>query len=458
MNFPEDFAWGVATAAFQVEGASLKDGRGPSIWDTFCNTPGKVANGDTGEVACDHYHRYKDDIKLMQELGVSTYRLSISWPRLFPHGDTIREERGFAFYDKLINALIAANIEPLVTLYHWDLPQTLEDKGGWADRQILDAFEFYATEVAKHFGDRVKRFSPINEPWVISWLGYGIGVHAPGRTSRKDAFAAAHHTVMAHAIASRAMKKVRPELLIGPVLNQANFPMDDPTDPTLIHANDVMDAQQNRWWMDAFYKGEYPKVLIDSFGDEILPLIHDGDMEIAQTHNDFIGINYYFDNRMGLPGNDGEKFYDMSNVFDLNVDMTMHGDKTDMGWAITPEGLTNLLVRWHRELGDRCPNLYITENGCAYGDGVSEDGAVHDERRISYLDKHLKAMHAAIEAGSPVKGYYQWSLMDNFEWALGYEKRFGIIHVDFKTQKRTIKDSGLWYAEIAKSNGASLNK
>ncbi|MEY4972516.1 MAG: hypothetical protein RL399_473, partial [Actinomycetota bacterium] len=363
----------------------------------------------------------------------------------------------FEFYDKLINALLAAGIEPLVTLYHWDLPQPLEDKGGWADRQIIDAFEFYATEVAQHFGDRVKRFSPINEPWVVSWLGYGIGVHAPGRTSRKDAFAAAHHTVMVHAVASRAMKAVRPDLLIGPVLNQANFPMDDPQDPILIHANDVMDAQQNRWWMDAMYKGKYPEILLKHFGDEINAVVQPGDLElVAATPNDFIGINYYFDNRMGLPGNDGEKFYDMSNVFDLNVDMTMHGDKTDMGWAITPEGLTNLLVRWKRELGDRCPDLYITENGCAYGDGVSADGAVHDDRRITYLEKHLKAMRDAITQGSPVKGYYQWSLLDNFEWALGYEKRFGIVHVDFESQKRTIKDSGLWYSKVVKSNGASL--
>jgi len=457
MTFPEDFTWGVATAAFQVEGASKEDGRGPSIWDTFCATPGKVANGDTGEVACDHYHRYLDDIKIMQEIGVKSYRLSIAWPRLFPKGDHVREDRGFTFYDKLINALLEAGIEPLVTLYHWDLPQPLEDKGGWANRQILDAFEFYATEVAKHFGDRVKRFSPINEPWVVAWLGYGIGVHAPGRTSRKDAFAAAHHTVMVHAIASRAIKKVRPDALVGPVLNQANFPMDDPQDPVLIHANDVMDAQQNRWWIDAMYKGKYPDVLTRLFADEINAVVQPGDLELASaTPNDFIGINYYFDNRMGLPGNDGEKFYDMSNVFDLNVDMTMHGDKTDMGWAITPEGLTNLLVRWKRELGDRCPDLYITENGCAYGDGVSDDGAVHDARRIAYLDKHLKAMKDAIDAGSPVKGYYQWSLLDNFEWALGYEKRFGIVHVDFQSQKRTLKDSALWYSAIVKSNGSTL--
>lgn len=457
MTFPEDFTWGVATAAFQVEGASKEDGRGPSIWDTFCATPGKVANGDTGEVACDHYHRYLDDIKIMQEIGVKSYRLSIAWPRLFPQGDQVREDRGFAFYDKLINALLEAGIEPLVTLYHWDLPQPLEDKGGWANRQILDAFEFYATEVAKHFGDRVKRFSPINEPWVVSWLGYGIGVHAPGRTSRKDAFAAAHHTVMVHAIASRAIKKVRPEALVGPVLNQANFPMDDPQDPVLIHANDVMDAQQNRWWIDAMYKGKYPEVLTRNFADEINAVVQPGDLELASaTPNDFIGINYYFDNRMGLTESDSEKFYDMSNVFELDVDMTMHGDKTDMGWAITPEGLTNLLVRWKRELGDRCPDLYITENGCAYGDGLSDDGAVHDDRRISYLEKHLKAVKAAIDAGSPVKGYYQWSLLDNFEWAFGYEKRFGIVHVDFATQKRTLKDSALWYSAVVKSNGSAL--
>lgn len=457
MSFPQNFIWGAATAAFQVEGASKADGRGPSIWDTFCDTPGKVANGDNGEIACDHYHRFEEDIAIMKEMGIKSYRFSFAWPRLFPQGDSVREERGFAFYDRLINALIKAGIEPLGTLYHWDLPQPLQDKGGWADRQILDAFEFYARAIAEHFGDRVKKFSPINEPWVVSWLGYGIGVHAPGHASRKEAFASAHHTVIAHARAVKTMKEVRPDLLIGPVLNQANFPVDDANDPVQVEANDVMDAQQNRWWMDAFYKGEYPQILLERFGDEIKPLIHPGDMELAQIKNDFIGINYYFDNRIGSNKDSAEKFYDLSNVFDLDVDMAMHGEKTDMGWPITPEGLYNLLTRWKRELGDHCPDLYITENGCAYGDGPNEDGVINDQRRIKYLDLHLAAARDAIRDGAPLKGYYQWSLLDNFEWAFGYEKRFGIVHVDFTTLKRTIKESGHWYARQIASNGGELS-
>ena len=454
MTFPRDFVWGAATAAFQIEGASTLDGKGPSIWDTFCKIPGKVANGDTGDVACDHYHRFEEDIEILKRLGIKSYRFSFSWPRLFPNGDRVREERGFAFYDRLINALLEAGIEPLATLYHWDLPQALEDKGGWANREILSAFEYYAQTVAEHFGDRVKKFSPINEPWVVSWLGYGIGVHAPGRTSRKDAFAAAHHTVLAHAIAVKTMRSIRSDLLIGPVLNQANFPADDMNDPIQAEANDVMDAQQNRWWMDAFFKGQYPQILLDRFGSEINPLIHSGDMELAQIKNDFLGINYYFDNRIGSNKDSSEKFYDMSNVFDLDVDMTMYGEKTDMGWPITPDGLYNLLTRWKRELGEQCPDIYITENGCAYDDGPNSDGEVNDLRRISYLEKHLDAAERAISDGVPLKGYYQWSLLDNFEWAFGYQKRFGIVHVDFETQKRTIKKSGYWYADqiVTRSN------
>ncbi|CAN2168841.1 BglB Beta-glucosidase/6-phospho-beta-glucosidase/beta-galactosidase [Candidatus Nanopelagicaceae bacterium] len=455
-TFPKDFIWGAATSSYQIEGAAYEDGRGLSIWDTFCKTPGKVANGDTGDVANDHYHRYLEDIALMKELGLKSYRFSFAWPRMFPNGDGVREERGFAFYDRLIDALLEAGIEPLATLYHWDLPQTLQDKGGWTNRDIVKAFADYSTAVVEHFGDRVKKWTPINEPWVVSWLGYGIGIHAPGVKDRKSAFAAAHHTVLAHVASTNAMRAVRSDILTGPVLNQANSIADDPKDPVQAHALAIADAHQNTFWMDAFMKGKYPQILLDEFGDELGAVIKPGDLESATVKNDFIGINYYFDNYIHPSKSGGNQWHSVAGLFGLDIDETAPGPLTDMGWPLTPFGLKNLLVRWHKEYGNALPDLFITENGVAYDEGISEDGKCHDQRRIDYLSTHLAAVAGAIAEGSPVKGYYQWSLMDNFEWALGYEKRFGIVHVDFDTQKRTIKDSGYWYKDVIANNGADV--
>ncbi len=455
-NFPKDFIWGAATSSYQIEGAAFEDGRGLSIWDTFCQTPGKVANGDTGEIANDHYHRYLEDIALMKEIGIKSYRFSFAWPRMFPNGDSIREERGFAFYDRLINALLDAGIEPLATLYHWDLPQALQDKGGWTNRDIVSAFADYSTAVVEHFGDRVKKWTPINEPWVVAWLGYGIGIHAPGVTDRKAAFAAAHHTVLAHAASTTAMRAVRSDILTGPVLNQSNNVVDDLSDPIQKHAFDIADAHHNRFWMDAFMRGSYPQILLDEFGDELASVIKPGDLESATVKNDFIGINYYFDNFIHASKGGGMQWHSIAGLFELDIDETAPEPLTDMGWPLTPSGLTKLLVRWHSEYGAALPDLYITENGAAYDEGISADGKCHDQRRIDYLTTHLNAVADAIAQGSPVKGYYQWSLMDNFEWALGYAKRFGIVHVDFDTQKRTIKDSGFWYRDQILSNGKNL--
>lgn len=455
-NFPDNFLWGAATSSYQIEGAAHEDGRGATIWDTFCKTPGKVANGDTGDVANDHYHRYPEDIKIMKDLGLQGYRFSFAWSRMFPNGNGVREERGFAFYDRLIDGLLEAGIEPLATLYHWDLPQALQDKGGWVNRDIVNHFADYSTAVVERFGDRVKKFSPINEPWVVAWLGYGIGIHAPGITDRKSAFAAAHHTVMAHAASTNAMRAVRSDILTGPVLNQANHVADDSNDPLQAHAAAIGDAHQNRFWMDAFMHGAYPQILLDNYGAELGAVIKDGDMKAAMVKNDFIGINYYFDNRVG-PSLDGAiQWHSIAGLFDLAIDETPRGPLTDMGWPLTPHGLETLLVRWHKEHGDKLPDLYITENGVAYDDGPDAAGRVADQRRIDYLQTHLQAVSSAIQKGSPVKGYYQWSLMDNFEWALGYEKRFGIVHVDFDTQKRTIKDSGFWYRDQIKNNGKEI--
>ena len=455
-TFPKDFLWGAATSSYQIEGAANEDGRGPSIWDTFCKTPGKVAKGDTGDVANDHYHRYPEDIAIMKDLGLQGYRFSFAWPRMFPKGDGVREERGFDFYDRLIDGLLEAGIEPLATLYHWDLPQALQDKGGWVNRDIVNHFADYSTAVVERFGDRVKKFSPINEPWVVAWLGHGIGIHAPGILDRRSAFAAAHHTVLAHAASTNAMRAVRGDILTGPVLNQTNYVADDINDPIQAHAAAIGDAHQNRFWMDAIMHGTYPQILIDTYGDELTSVIKDGDMQAAMVKNDFIGINYYFDNRIGASLGGKPEWHSISGLFDLDIDETPRGPLTDMGWPLTPHGLENLLVRWHKEHGDKLPPLYITENGVAYDDGPDASGHVADQRRIDYLQTHLKAVSNAIAQGSPVKGYYQWSLMDNFEWALGYDKRFGIVHVDFETQKRIIKDSGYWYRDQIKNNGQAI--
>ena len=454
--FPKDFIWGAATSSYQIEGAANVDGRGKSIWDTFSKIPGKVANGDNGDVANDHYHRYLEDIQIMKDLGLQSYRFSFAWPRMFPNGDSAREERGFDFYDRLIDALLDANIEPLATLYHWDLPQALQDKGGWVNRDIVDYFADYSTAVVERFGDRVKKFSPINEPWVVAWLGYGIGIHAPGIVNRRSAFAAAHHTVMAHAASTNAMRAVRSDILTGPVLNQARHVADDPSDPVQAHAADIGDAHQNRFWMDAFMLGKYPQVLIDNYGDELTSVIKDGDLKAATIKNDFIGINYYFDNRIGKSLGGKPEWHSISGLFELDIDETPRGPLTDMGWPLTPEGLEGLLVRWHKEYGEKLPDLYITENGVAYDDGPDASGRIADQRRIDYLQTHLKAVANAISQGSPVKGYYQWSLMDNFEWALGYEKRFGIVYVNFETQQRIIKDSAYWYRDQIKVNGRDI--
>ena len=456
MSFPPDFIWGAATSSYQIEGAATEDGRGASIWDTFSKTPGKVAHGDTGDVANDHYHRYPEDIAIMKEIGLQGYRFSFAWPRLFPLGDGIREERGFAFYDRLIDAVLEAGIEPLATLYHWDLPQPLQDKGGWVNRDIVGRFADYSTAVVERFGDRVKKFTPINEPWVVAWLGYGIGVHAPGIKDRASAFAAAHHTVIAHAASTNAMRAVRSDILTGPVLNQANYVPDNAYDSFQVHTAAVLDAVQNRFWMDAFMYGNYPEVLIEEFGAELNAVIKDGDLQAATVKNDFLGINFYFDSRVGPALESLDQKRSISSLFDAACDETPRGPLTDMGWPLTPEGLENLLVRWHDEHGENLPKIYITENGVAYDDGPDSTGRVRDERRIDFLRRHLQAVSHAIAKGSPVKGYYQWSLMDNFEWALGYDKRFGIVHVDFDTQKRTIKDSGYWYRDQIKNNGLHI--
>jgi beta-glucosidase len=455
--FQKEFMWGVATSSYQIEGAANEDGRGPSIWDTFAATPGKVVNGETGLVANDHYHLYKDDVALMKNLGVKAYRFSISWSRLFPNGDSVREERGFDFYNKLIDELVAAGIEPVVTLYHWDLPQALEDKGGWADRQILDAFEFYAGAVAEAFGDRVKMFSPINEPWCVAWLGYGIGIHAPGLKDYSKAIVASHHTVVAHNRASKAIRAIRPDALVGPVLNQSLADLDDITDPKQLRAALVFDTNQNTFWMDGIFRGEYPATAYEIYGKDLEDAIQPGDLEVVQ--NDWLGINYYNNMRIGYEVEPvaGQPVSHIEHFAGFSFESSPFGDLTDMGWPINPAGLGNLLSRWTREFQGTVPPMFITENGAAFGEEPDEQDEVKDSRRIEYLNDHILEVGRAIDRGANVGGYFQWSLMDNFEWAEGYGKRFGIVHVDFETQKRTLKNSAKFYAEVVATNGEALS-
>ena len=459
-KFPDDFLWGVAASSYQIEGATTIDGRGVSIWDTFSKTPGKVKNGDSGDIACDHYNLFPLDIELMRELNVKAYRFSIAWPRLFPAGNSVREERGFAFYNRLIDALIAAEIEPMVTLYHWDLPQALEDAGGWANRETAYAFTDYATACAEAFGDRVKNWITINEPWCVSWLGYSIGVHAPGKKDFRSAVAASHHTSLAHGLATRAIKSVDSDAKVGITVNLTNYVNENPEDQSLLEVIDLLDANLNRWWIDGLKIGEYPPTLIAAYGGLIEGLILDDDMELVKCDNDFLGVNYYSDSFVRSARPEDVPFRD-SSYLPLNVRANtstperFNGKLTDIGWPVTPHGLKNLLVRIHQDW-PTILSISVTENGCAINDEPDSFGVVNDERRVSYLTNHLAALGEAISLGVPVKAYFAWSLLDNFEWAEGYSQRFGMVHVDFNTQKRTIKASGYEYKKIITSHSVNL--
>lgn len=455
-NFPLDFNWGVATSSYQIEGAAFEDGRGESIWDRFCATPGKVANSENGAVACDHYHRYSEDIAIMKEIGVNTYRFSISWPRLFPKGDGQREQRGFDFYGRLIDELLDNGIKPLPTLYHWDLPQALQDKGGWANRDIVSSFADYAAAVVAEYGDRVNEWLTINEPWCVTWLGYMNGVHAPGIKDLDSALAAAHHTALAHAEATRAMRAVRPGISSGIALNMTNYVVEDPLDSELSELAKLMDGQLNRWWLDAQTTGRYPDNLVTFYGERLEKIIQPGDEVLLKIDSEILGINYYSDSFIGLP-KPGDGPISDGGLFPFP--QRMNGDSpaphTDMGWPITPDGLEDLLLRVWSDWPN-FDNIAITENGAAYDDGPNSNGEIEDLRRTQYLTAHLEAAASAIEKGAPLKSYYAWSLMDNFEWAEGYDKRFGLVYVDFKTLKRTIKNSGKVYGSIISANSSAV--
>ncbi len=434
--FPTDFLWGAATAAYQIEGAVLEDGRGPSIWDQFSATPGKVYMGHTGEVATNHYHTMPADVELMARLGLDAYRFSISWPRVLPEGRGAVNSKGLDFYDRLVDMLLARGIRPFVTLYHWDLPLALPN--GWLNRDTAYAFAEYSEVVAKRLGDRVSDWITLNEPWCIAYLGYGIGIHAPGVQDRQAAINAAHHGMLAHGLAVQRLRATcSPASQIGITLNFTPvYPADDSaeTQRDLERADNFV----TRWFLDPILRGSYPE---DYFAQMELdpPPIHDQDLAIISSPLDFLGVNNYSrslvrGNKARVPRGDG---WD-------GVSPVPGACYTDMGWEVYPQGLRDILVRIHQEY--QVPALYITENGAAFRDDWNGNHHVSDPRRVDYLRKHIGAVGQALEQGAPVRGYFVWSLLDNFEWAEGYSKRFGIVYVDYASQQRIIKDSGHWYA------------
>jgi beta-glucosidase len=431
LRFPEDFRWGAATASYQIEGAVHEDGRGESIWDRFSHTPGKVENGDTGDVADDHYRRYREDIDIMRELGLQTYRFSIAWPRILPEGHGRVEQRGLDFYDRLVDELLTAGIEPFVTLYHWDLPQHLEDEGGWPSRDMVDRFADYTEVVARRLGDRIKSWITINEPWVVAWLGYGWGVMAPGRKSDAEALATCHHLLLAHGRAVEVLRRESPRSQVGITLNLTpHYPASDtPEDRRAAH---IEDGTLNRWFLDPIYHGAYPQDIVELF-QASMPAIRPGDMETISMPIDFLGINNYSRHVVRMNPDTGKP----------EIIRPEGSTYTEMGWEVAPDSIRDLLVRVHRDY--RPARIYITENGAAFHDVLGSDGRVHDPERQQYLESYLDAIRRAVEQGAPVAGYFVWSLLDNFEWGHGYTKRFGIVYVDYATQQRVIKDSARWY-------------
>jgi beta-glucosidase len=451
LRFPAGFWWGAATAAYQIEGAVAEDGRTPSIWDTYAAVPGRVAGGDTGVRACDHYHRSRDDVRLMAGLGLSAYRFSVSWPRVMPHGGTRPNARGLDFYDRLVDDLLAAGIRPAATLYHWDLPQELEDAGGWTGRTVADHFAAYAAAVAGRIGDRVRLWNTLNEPWCSALLGYGAGVHAPGRTDQAAALAAAHHLLLAHGRATEVLRATCPDAQISVALN-AGAVRPDTDSPADRDAARRIDGLLNRLFFDPVLRGEYPAdVQADTAWLTDWSFVHDGDLAIISEPIDALGVNYYQPDLVGAAPPDrpgpGQPYPTRGEIAFYRTP----GPVTGMGWPIDPTGLHEMLVRITRDYGP-IP-IYITENGAAFPDRVAADGRVHDPDRIDYLRRHLAAAHRALADGVDLRGYFAWSLLDNFEWAFGYGKRFGLIRVDYETQARTPKDSALWYRDVIAANG-----
>ena len=451
IQFPDGFAWGTATASYQIEGAVNEDGRSPSIWDTFSHTPGKVQDGDTGDVADDHYHRYEEDVDLMADLGVGWYRFSLAWPRLQPDGRGALNEAGVDFYSRLVDALLAKNIQPWITLYHWDLPQILQDAGGWPERDTAERFAEYASAVYERLHDRVTHWTTLNEPWVSAFIGHATGRHAPGIKDPLASLQAAHHLLLGHGLATTAMRAHGDtDSTFGITLNvsQITAASEDDAD---VDAARRADGMNNRLFFDPLLKGSYPAdTLEDIKAVTDGSYIQDGDLEAIHVPLDFLGINYYY--RTVVRAGDGARDSETVWPGQGDIEPVLTGlPQTEMGWEIDPEGLYEFLTRVGRDYPG--VPLYITENGAAIADEKSDDGEVHDPIRVDYLDRHFRAAHRAISEGVDLRGYFVWSLLDNFEWSFGYSKRFGLIYVDFETLERTPKDSARWYAEVTRANG-----
>ena len=444
MTHQDGFVWGAATAAFQIEGATTADGRGESIWDRFAATDGKVAHGDTGDPACEHYYRWRDDLDLMRSLGLEGYRFSISWPRIQPGGRGPANQRGIDFYRALVEGMLERGIRPLATLYHWDLPQALEDEGGWASREVVDRFTEYALIMFDALGDVVPEWITHNEPWVTSFLGYAYGTKAPGLSDWPTALGAAHHSLLAHGAAVRAFRERGDDGRIGitldlTVASAGGSSADDEA------AAVRFDGHHNRWFLDPVFLGSYPADMLEYYEQRFGPLdaIQEGDLELISQPLDFLGVNFYRPNIVAADDNGS-----VLGLRDIDPDV----EHTAMGWPVVPSALTELLLRLQRDYGD--VPFMVTENGAAFDDEVNGDGAVDDDRRLAYIEGHIEALERARAEGADIRGYYVWSLLDNFEWEHGYEKRFGIVFVDFATQPRIPKRSALWYRDrIAASNG-----
>ncbi|WP_026360505.1 GH1 family beta-glucosidase [Amycolatopsis nigrescens] len=436
LTFPPDFLWGVSTSAFQIEGATAEGGRGQSIWDTFTRTPGKIARGENADVAADHYHRYAEDIALMAGLGVGAYRMSFGWPRIQPEGKGKPNPAGLAFYDRLLDQVCAAGIDPVATLYHWDTPQALEDEGGWLARDTAERFGEYAAILGEHFADRVRHWIPLNEPMVMSIYGYAIGEYAPGKALLLDAIPTAHHQHLAHGRAVRALRAAGAGS-IGTANNHS--PVWPSTGSAADRAAaDWLDALINRLYADPVLLGRYPEQLTAH-----LPDGHADDLPDIAQPLDFYGVNYYEPQGVAAPGEGNPLPFELRAV--EGYPMTTNDS------PIVPQALRELLISFHERYREALPPVYITENGCSFADEVTADGQVRDPERIDFLAEHLGAVRAAMDAGVDVRGYFVWSLLDNFEWSKGYAPRFGLVHVDYETQRRTPKDSFEWYRKLVRS-------
>jgi beta-glucosidase len=451
LQFPPGFVWGTATSAYQIEGAHAEDGKGESVWDRFASDPANIADRRDGRVACDHYHRHREDVALMASLGLRAYRFSVAWPRVVPDGDGAVNEAGLAFYDRLVDALLERGIRPFATLFHWDLPQALQDRGGWTRRATVDAFARYAELVVRRLGDRVKDWITHNEPWVVAFCGHLFGVHAPGLKDLRTALATAHGILVSHGRAVRAIRAARPDARVGIVHNL------EWVEPASDRIEDVAAATRhdgafNRWFLDPVFGRGYPGDLVAWYGPDA-PRVEPGDLEEMAAPMDFLGVNYYTRRVMAHdPAGRGAAGRSVLAARQVYWPFVARAEFDE--WEVAPEGLYRTLLRVQRDY--RPAAIYVTENGTSWPDQPGADGAVHDLLRLRYVARHAAAVRQAIEDGADVRGYFLWSLLDNFEWGFGFTKRFGIVHVDYGTQARTVKDSGRWYGQAAAANGFPL--